>query len=158
MSEKREHRIEKDSMGDVNVPAKAYYGAQTQRAVENFPISGQPLPGRLIAALGLVTPWLAALERGNPPISRDEARVRLHSKDDPLLQATGARSWFALDRQTTGIWGLSEENGVHEISVGRPLETHGWGQDESKRIQFLPGTAVDDVIDCLGYIIQVGFV
>src|SRR5436190_438006 len=36
-------RIEKDSMGDVKVPAQAYYGAQTQRAVENFPISGQPL-------------------------------------------------------------------------------------------------------------------
>ena len=39
-----EFRIEKDSMGDVKVPAQAYYGAQTQRAVENFPISGQPLP------------------------------------------------------------------------------------------------------------------
>src|SRR4051794_33077571 len=49
-----EFRVEKDSMGDVRVPAKAYYGAQTQRAVENFPISGQPLPKRLIHALGLV--------------------------------------------------------------------------------------------------------
>src|SRR5439155_25830934 len=49
-----EFRIEKDSMGDVKVPAQAYYGAQTQRAVENFPISGQPLPARLIHALGLV--------------------------------------------------------------------------------------------------------
>src|SRR5437660_12502768 len=49
-----EFRIEKDSMGDVKVPAQAYYGAQTQRAVENFPISGQPLPRRLIHALGLV--------------------------------------------------------------------------------------------------------
>ncbi|TMQ32386.1 MAG: aspartate ammonia-lyase, partial [Planctomycetota bacterium] len=49
-----EVRIEKDSMGDVRVPAQAYYGAQTQRAVDNFPISGQPLPRRLIHALGLV--------------------------------------------------------------------------------------------------------
>src|SRR5690242_14247621 len=55
-----EFRIEKDSMGEVKVPAKAYYGAQTQRAVENFPISGQPLPKRLIRALGLVK-WAAAL-------------------------------------------------------------------------------------------------
>src|SRR3954451_9457935 len=47
-------RVEKDSMGDVRVPAKAYYSAQTQRAVENFPISGQPLPKKLIHALGLV--------------------------------------------------------------------------------------------------------
>src|SRR5436190_20377226 len=47
-------RIEKDSMGDVQVPAQAYYGAQTQRAVENFPISGWPLPPALVRALGLV--------------------------------------------------------------------------------------------------------
>ena len=47
-------RTEKDSMGDVQVPAQAYYSAQTQRAVENFPISGQPLPRPLIRALGLV--------------------------------------------------------------------------------------------------------
>src|SRR4051812_15304178 len=49
-----EFRIEKDSMGEVSVPAKAYYSAQTQRAVDNFPISGQPLPKKLIRALGLV--------------------------------------------------------------------------------------------------------
>src|SRR6476469_2776883 len=48
------YRIEKDSMGDVQVPAQAYYGAQTQRAVENFPISGWNLPPALIRALGLV--------------------------------------------------------------------------------------------------------
>lgn len=47
-------RIEHDSMGDVRVPARAYYGAQTQRAVENFPISGWPLPKELIHALGRV--------------------------------------------------------------------------------------------------------
>src|ERR1041384_2727609 len=40
-----EFRVEKDSLGPVNVPAGAYYGAQTQRAVENFPISGlKPYP------------------------------------------------------------------------------------------------------------------
>jgi len=52
-------RIERDSMGEVRVPASAYYGAQTQRAVDNFPISGQPLPPALIHALGLVK-WGAA--------------------------------------------------------------------------------------------------
>jgi len=41
-------RIERDSMGEVQVPAKAYYGAQTQRAVENFPISGWTLPTKII--------------------------------------------------------------------------------------------------------------
>src|ERR1041384_235205 len=47
-------RTEHDSMGDVRVPAQAYYGAQTQRAIENFPIPGEPLPPELIHALGLV--------------------------------------------------------------------------------------------------------
>src|SRR5438874_13669497 len=57
------YRIEKDSMGDVRVPASAYYGAQTQRAVENFPISGWPLPPDLIHALGLVKSAAAIANR-----------------------------------------------------------------------------------------------
>jgi len=47
-------RIEKDSMGELRVPADALYGAQTQRAVENFPISGLRMPREFIRALGLV--------------------------------------------------------------------------------------------------------
>ncbi|MCC7340266.1 MAG: class II fumarate hydratase [Bryobacterales bacterium] len=50
----QEFRIEKDSMGEVRVPATALYAAQTQRAVENFPISGIPFPRPFIRALGLV--------------------------------------------------------------------------------------------------------
>ena len=48
------YRIEKDSMGKLQVPKKAVYGAQTQRAVDNFPISGIPMPQAFIQALGLV--------------------------------------------------------------------------------------------------------
>ena len=48
------HRIERDSLGEVRVPQEALYGAQTQRAVENFPISGQRFPRRFIEALGLI--------------------------------------------------------------------------------------------------------
>lgn len=50
----QEFRIEKDSMGEMQVPADALYGAQTQRAVENFPISGYKFPRSLVRALGLV--------------------------------------------------------------------------------------------------------
>jgi fumarate hydratase, class II len=49
-----DYRIEHDTMGEVRVPAKALYQAQTQRAVENFPISGRPIDPALIAALGLI--------------------------------------------------------------------------------------------------------
>ena len=49
-----EYRIEHDTMGEVRVPASARWGAQTQRAVENFPVSGQPLPSELIHALARI--------------------------------------------------------------------------------------------------------
>ena len=48
------YRLERDSLGEIRVPEDAYYGAQTQRAVENFPISGLRMPRRFIWALGLV--------------------------------------------------------------------------------------------------------
>ena len=57
-------RIEKDSLGEVRVPAGALYGAQTQRAVENFKISGRPFPRRFLRALGLVKK-AAALTSGD---------------------------------------------------------------------------------------------
>jgi fumarate hydratase class II len=49
-----DYRVERDTMGEVRVPAQALYQAQTQRAVENFPISGRPIEPALIAALGLI--------------------------------------------------------------------------------------------------------
>jgi fumarate hydratase class II len=48
------HRIEKDSLGEMRVPADALWGASTQRAVENFPISGLRFPRAFIAALGII--------------------------------------------------------------------------------------------------------
>jgi len=48
------YRVERDSMGDLRVPGDALWGAQTQRAVQNFPISGLRLPAEFIAALGLI--------------------------------------------------------------------------------------------------------
>src|SRR5580658_1908390 len=47
-------RTERDSMGELQVPADALWGAQTQRAVQNFPISGRPLPRAFIRALGVI--------------------------------------------------------------------------------------------------------
>jgi hypothetical protein len=98
---------------------------------------------------------LAALARGNPPISRDEARATLSdSKNSAILRATHARSWDALDRQTTGLWSLVEKNGLYEIRVDQPMETRGWHEDETKRVRFPPGTAVESVVDRLVAMIQ----
>ena len=57
-------RTERDSMGELKVPAEALWGAQTQRAVENFPISGLTMPREFIAALGLVKQAAARANRG----------------------------------------------------------------------------------------------
>ena len=56
-----ETRIERDTMGEMILPADALYGAQTQRAVENFPISGEPMPAEFIHALG----WSSSPRRGS---------------------------------------------------------------------------------------------
>ena len=62
-------RIEKDTLGQVAVPQAALWGAQTQRAVENFPVSGQRLPRRMIRALALIKAAAAQVnrERGGLP-------------------------------------------------------------------------------------------
>jgi fumarate hydratase class II len=54
VTDPQDYRIETDSMGEVRVPAAAKWRAQTQRAVENFPISGQPIERELIAGLALI--------------------------------------------------------------------------------------------------------
>ena len=66
MSDRRhepEHRIERDSLGEIRVPADALYGAQTQRAVENFPISGRRMPRPFLRALGLIKGAAAGVNR-----------------------------------------------------------------------------------------------
>src|SRR5579884_1370913 len=72
------HRIERDSMGELQVPADALWGAQTQRAVQNFPISGLRLPRAFIAALGLVKQAAA------------RANTRLRLLDEELARAIEA--------------------------------------------------------------------
>jgi fumarate hydratase class II len=63
MSDEAESRIERDSMGEIRVPATAKWGAQTQRAVENFPISGMRLERSLIEALARIKAAVAAVKR-----------------------------------------------------------------------------------------------
>ena len=58
-----DHRIERDSMGEVRVPARALYGAQTQRAVDNFGVSGLAMPRHFLEALGFIKAAAAAVNR-----------------------------------------------------------------------------------------------
>src|SRR5262249_33523580 len=117
-----EFRIEKDSMGEVRVPAKAYYGAQTQRAVENFPISGQPLPRQLIRALGLVK---IAAATANRDLGKLKAEIAA-----PIIQAAREvvegklDEQFPLDVYQTGS-GTSSNMNTNEVISNRAIELTG---------------------------------
>ena len=57
-------RVEKDSMGEVRVPEEAYYGAQTRRAFENFPVSGMPMPLPVVHAAAMIKGLAAEVNAG----------------------------------------------------------------------------------------------
>jgi fumarate hydratase class II len=67
----QDYRVEKDSMGEIRVPAEAKWRAQTQRAVENFPVSGRPIEHSLIAALASIKGCSAAIRAGNGTLEAD---------------------------------------------------------------------------------------
>jgi fumarate hydratase class II len=81
-----QYRVEHDSMGDVRVPVNARWGAQTQRAVENFPISGRPLPAPLIHALGMIKAEAARANRLPRAVAdaAEEVAAGLHDEQFPI--------------------------------------------------------------------------
>lgn len=87
-----------------------------------------------------------AAERGNPPITKDEASQRWAAKEGAYLKATGARSWNKLDRERTGLWSLVERNGLYQIHVDCPMKPRGWHEDKSKRVVFPDGTSAEEAI------------
>ena len=135
--------------GAVYIPT-SYVVERDGFFVSNTPLESVPVeqPERMRRAI------LTTIERGNPPISRDRARVLLHSKGDPLLEAAGVRSWYILDRDTEGLWSIVGKDGIYQIRVDEPMQPRGWHEDKTKRVEFLPGTPVEEVIDRLIAMIQ----
>lgn len=125
-----EFRIEKDSMGEVRVPAQAYYGAQTQRAVENFPISGQPLPTRLIRALGLVKMAAAVANRDLGKLKPDIAERIIQAARE--VAAGKFDSEFPLDVYQTGS-GTSSNMNANEVISNRAIELAGGNRFEKHK-------------------------
>ena len=70
-----DYRVERDSMGELKVPADALYGAQTQRAVDNFPISGLAMPRQFIRALGLIKSAAAQANADLGHLSKNKAKA-----------------------------------------------------------------------------------
>jgi fumarate hydratase, class II len=125
-----EFRTERDSMGEVQVPATAFFGAQTQRAVENFPISGWPLPPPLIHAMGLVKYACGVANRDLGKLS-GSGKKRLDEKQvAALLQAAREvaegkfDNEFPIDVFQTGS-GTSSNMNCNEVIANRAIEICG---------------------------------
>jgi fumarate hydratase class II len=114
--------MEKDSMGEMEVPADAYYGASTQRAVLNFPISGQPFPRRFIRALGLVKKAAAQTNRELGILSRRRARAVAAAAQQVIDGELDAQ--FPIDIYQTGS-GTSTNTNANEVIANRATEILG---------------------------------
>ncbi len=114
-----DYRTERDSMGEVSVPANAYYGASTQRAVDNFPISGMRFSRRFIWALGLIKGAAATVagEQGHVPAQIAHPITEAsHEVLDGTLDAH-----FVLDIFQTGS-GTSTNTNANEVIAHRANE------------------------------------
>jgi fumarate hydratase class II len=118
-------RIESDSLGDVEVPTAALYGAQTQRAVQNFQISGITLPSEFIGALGLIK---AAAARANEELGLLHSPVAASIFDAAMSIAQGQHAdQFPVDIFQTGS-GTSSNMNANEViatlasaALGKPV-------------------------------------
>jgi fumarate hydratase class II len=120
-----EFRTERDSMGEVSVPADAKWRAQTQRAVENFPISGIPLERPLIAALARIKSATASVKRERGMIDADLAAA-IESASVEVARGDHDRQ-FPIDVFQTGS-GTSSNMNMNEVlatlaaeRLGRPV-------------------------------------
>ena len=129
MSTTQETRIERDSMGEMQVPADAYYGASTQRAVLNFPISDLRFPRQFIRALGQIKQAAAQVneELGtvDPQIAGAIVRAAQEVIDGKL------DSQFVLDIFQTGS-GTSTNMNANEVIANRASELLGGARGSRK--------------------------
>ena len=105
-------RTERDSMGELKVPAKALYGAQTQRAVDNFPVSGLTMPREFIRALGLIK---SAAAEANVKLGHlDKASAKAIRTAAEQVAAGGVDEHFPIDVFQTGS-GTSSNMNANEV-------------------------------------------
>src|SRR6266581_5226423 len=117
-----EYRLDKDSMGEVKVPSSAYYGAETQRAVQNFPISGLRLPKEFIRAMALVklSAARANIQLGLLDPKKGEAIV---SAAKEIMEGS-LYDQFVVDVFQTGS-GTSSNMNMNEVLANRAIELLG---------------------------------
>jgi fumarate hydratase class II len=114
------YRIETDSMGEMRVPAQALYGAQTARAIENFPISGKRFPRSFIRALGLIKSAAARVNGRMKHLPEDRAAA-IEAAAEQVIEGRHDHE-FVLDIFQTGS-GTSTNMNANEV-IGRLSGAH----------------------------------
>lgn len=115
-------RTERDTMGAVVVPAEAYYGASTRRAVDNFPISGHGIPAEVIRALGLVKAGAAAANYRTNHLDEDAYRAITQAAEE--VADGELDEHFVVDVFQTGS-GTSSNTNANEVIANRANEILG---------------------------------
>ena len=118
----QEYRMERDSMGEVKVPKSAYYGAQTQRAVENFPVSGIGFPAKFIRALAIIKHAAASANQELELLDPKIAEV-IRKAASEVMEGKLDRE-FVVDIFQTGS-GTSTNMNANEVIANRALELLG---------------------------------
>jgi len=136
-----EVRIEKDSMGELEVPADALYGAQTQRAINNFPVSGLVMPRSFIKALGVVKAACAQ-------VNFDMAELEKYQADAIIAAANRVSSGefddqFPVDIFQTGS-GTSTNMNVNEVIAHLATDESGFDIHPNDHVNM--GQSSNDVI------------
>jgi len=117
-----DYRIERDSLGEMKVPASALYGAQTQRAVENFPVSGLRFPRRFIGALGAIKMTAAQVNMGLKLL--DERLGKAVEQAAREVMESELDDQFVLDIYQTGS-GTSTNMNANEVIANRAIQILG---------------------------------
>ena len=124
-------RVEQDTMGSVKVPTSVYYGAQTQRALENFQISGLVFPGRFIRALGIVK---EASARANMKLGTlDEKKGKAITQAAQEVIDGNLDQQFLVDVFQTGS-GTSTNMNANEVIANRAIELLGGTRGDKQLI------------------------
>jgi fumarate hydratase class II len=108
----KKYRTERDSMGEIQVPEDALWGAQTQRALQNFPISGQPMPLAFIRSLGLIKQAAAMVNHDMGLL--DESRAKAIAIASARVASGEVADQFPVDVFQTGS-GTSSNMNANEV-------------------------------------------
>jgi fumarate hydratase, class II len=124
-------RIAKDSLGELQIPADAYYGAQTARAIENFPISGLRLPAAFIRAQAILK-WAAAKTHEQLGVMAPEKAGAICAAADEVIDGK-LDTWFRLDVYQAGA-GTSQNMNVNEVIASRASELLGGSRGDTSTV------------------------